>query len=123
LALTFTINKPTTWICFSLDNKANITITGNTTLSGLTNGMHHLIVYAQDTVGNIGASEKIYFTINVQQSPQTPESTSFTTWIIAAIAIAVVVGAAILLYFVKIKKKPVEKNKTVPTHKRKHSKR
>ena len=123
LALTFTINKPTIWIGYSLDNQANITIMGNTTLSSLTNGLHHLTVYAQDAIGNIGASEKIYFTINVQQSPQTPESTSFPTWIIAAIAIAVVAGTALLFYFVKIKKKTVEKNKPVPANKRRHSKR
>ena len=60
--LTFTINEPTSWIGYSLDGQANITVLGNTTLTGLSEGMHNVIVYANDTSGNQGLSTKIYFT-------------------------------------------------------------
>lgn len=56
--LTFTINEPTSWIKYSLDGKANVTITGNITLTSLANGSHNVIVYANDTSGNVGKSNK-----------------------------------------------------------------
>lgn len=63
VSLTFTINEPTSWIGYSLDGGANVTITGNTTLS-LANSAHNVIVYANDTSGNMGSS-RVYFTVNV----------------------------------------------------------
>lgn len=62
LPLDLTINEPVSWISYCLDGKANITIPGNTTLKGLSNGSHKLTVYANDTVGNMGNST-IYFSI------------------------------------------------------------
>jgi parallel beta-helix repeat protein len=98
VSLTFTVSESTIWIAYSLDGQANVTITGNTTLSGSSNGSHSLIVYANDTAGNIGASETIYFSI-AQQEPFP------TTWIVAATAIiAIAAVAAVLIYFRKIKK-------------------
>ena len=99
VSLTFTLSEPTSWIGYSLDGQANVTIAGNTTLSGLSDGAHSLIVYAKDTAGNTGASEIIYFSIKTQQSELFP-----TTWIAAAIAIIAAVGAALLVYFAKVKK-------------------
>ena len=63
--LTFTVNEETSWIGYSLDDKPNATITENTTITGLSNGQHTIIVYANDTSGNMGASEKVYFTVSV----------------------------------------------------------
>jgi len=57
------VNKPVSWIAYSLDGEAEVTITGNTTLSGLTIGEHSLIVSAQDLGGQIGSSPIIHFTI------------------------------------------------------------
>ena len=96
--LTFTVSESTSWMSYSLDEQANVTITGNTTLTGLSDGSHSLIVYAKDTDGKTGTSETIYFTI-AQQSESFP-----ITWIVGAIAIIAVVGAAFLVYFAKIKK-------------------
>jgi len=62
IALTFTINEPTSWIGYSLDNQPNVTITGNTTLTNLTEGPHNIILYANDTIGNMGKSNRTYFT-------------------------------------------------------------
>jgi parallel beta-helix repeat protein len=62
--LTFTLNEPTSWIGYSLDGATNVTITENTTLTTLTDGTHYVVVYANDTAGNTGSSDVIYFTID-----------------------------------------------------------
>ena len=67
IPLTFTLDKNASWIGYSLDNQANVTISGNATLSSLSNGIHNVIVYASDTVGNTGSSERIYFTVAAQE--------------------------------------------------------
>lgn len=69
IPLTFTVNEPTSWIGYSLDNQANITITGNITLIGLSEGAHSIIVYANDTAGNMGASKTVYFTVALRYGP------------------------------------------------------
>ena len=61
--LVFTVNERTVWMGYSLNNLENVTITGNTTLTGLANGSYSIIVYANDTSGNVGSSEEVYFTI------------------------------------------------------------
>jgi len=66
----------------------------------LPEGSHSIIVYAADTTGNTGASEIVYFTV------ETKKEEAFPTWIwiIVAIVIIAVVGAALLVYFTKVKK-------------------
>ena len=80
---------------YSLDCQDNITVTGNATLSELTNGVHNVTVYAEDTFGNEGASEAIIFDIDVP----------FPTTLVAASVITVtVVGICLLVYFKKRKR-------------------
>jgi len=62
--LTFTVSELTSWIGYSLDGANNVTITGNTTIPIPVDGSHHVVVYANDTVGNVGASDIIYFTVD-----------------------------------------------------------
>jgi hypothetical protein len=62
--LDFTVNEQTKWIGYSLDEQANITITGNTTLTELPDGSHSLVIYAKDTAGNTAISEPFYFTMD-----------------------------------------------------------
>ena len=64
--LGFTINETASWIGYSLDNQANVTISiSGCTLSGLSKGAHSVVVYANDTEGNMGASNTAYFTCGV----------------------------------------------------------
>ena len=49
------MNEPTDWVGYSLDGAANVTLTGYTTLKNLGLGSHGLIVYANDTSGNMGS--------------------------------------------------------------------
>jgi hypothetical protein len=93
--LAFIVNKPTSWIGYSLDGQAKVAISENTSLAGLANGLHNLTVYANDTFGNAGASETIHFSIAVPFPPFP------TTWIAAAAVIATIVGVALLIYFRK----------------------
>lgn len=61
--LTFTVNGSVSWMGYSLDEQVNVTISSNTTLAGLSVGQHSVIVYANDTSGNMGASEAVDFAI------------------------------------------------------------
>jgi hypothetical protein len=63
IPLTFAVNEPVSWMAYSIDNQANVTITGNTTLTGVTKGSHSLVVYVNDIAGNTYASDWVYFTV------------------------------------------------------------
>jgi hypothetical protein len=108
VALTFTVSESTSWMGYSLDAQANVTITGNITLIGLSEGSHSLRVYAKDAEGNTGTSETIYLSVKTQQSePQRPEpqqSEPFQTiWIVAIVIIGI--GVAITLGVVLYERK------------------
>jgi len=49
---------------FSLDGQEKVTVAGNTTLTGLSNGNHNLTVFTTDNNGNAAASAIIYFTVD-----------------------------------------------------------
>jgi len=77
IPLNFTISESISWVGYSLDGQANVTIAGNMTLTSLPDGIHYVVVYANDTAGNMGASGTVYFTddtthpniLDVSQSP------------------------------------------------------
>jgi hypothetical protein len=96
--LDFTVNELTSQITFSLDGQENVTISGNTTLTGLPNGDHNVTVYATDKAGNVGASEIITFTIAKE-----PETEPFPTTLVATAAgvSAAIIGIGLLFYFKK----------------------
>ena len=91
LSLNLTVNEPTSWMGYSLDNEANVTLTGNTTLT-FKEGLHNIVVYANDTAGNLATSETIYFTIE-QVFPTMP--------VAAGVASTTLVGIGLLVYFKK----------------------
>jgi hypothetical protein len=66
------------------------------TLTGLAEGTHSIVIYANDTTGNMGASETIFFTI-VQET----RSESFPTIIVIAPIASAAVGVGLLVYFKK----------------------
>ena len=104
IPLNFTVNELISQITYSLDGQDNVAIDGNTTLTELSDGSHSLIVYATDTAGNTGASETVYFSIEVPPpEPKTSEPFPIT-WIAAATAIIAIVGAILLVYLRKTKR-------------------
>jgi N-acetylneuraminic acid mutarotase len=62
--LTFTSNRGAVWTGYSVDNQANVTITEGTKLSGLSQGAHSIILYGNDSQGNMGSSSPVYFSID-----------------------------------------------------------
>jgi hypothetical protein len=95
ISLDLVVNEPASQITYSLDGHENVTINGNTTLTGLANGDHSLIVYATDKAGNIGVSEKITFRIVLFP----------TTLVIASVITLAIAGAGLFIYFKKRKKR------------------
>ncbi|MEM2099200.1 MAG: kelch repeat-containing protein [Candidatus Bathyarchaeia archaeon] len=63
IQLMFTLGKTASWLGYSLDAQDNVTMSGNTTITGLADGLHNLTVYAKDEFGNTGNSETIFFTV------------------------------------------------------------
>lgn len=115
--LVFTVDKTVDWAGYSLDGQQNVTVTGNCalksgamanfTIANMTNGLHSIQIYANDTFGVIGKSETINFTIAYAPLMK-PEP--FPTVPVAAVsgasAAVVAVGAGLAVYF---KKRRVEK--------------
>ena len=93
--LVFSINESASWVGYSLDGQENVTITGNTTLTGLTNEEHSLTIYATDSAGNTGTSETITFN-------QIPFPTSI---VVASVVATVVAACAVLLLYLKKRKR------------------
>jgi hypothetical protein len=94
--LNFTVNEVTTQISYSLDGQNNVTLTGNTTLTGLSNGLHNVTVYASDELENTGASETISFGVAEEPFPVAPVAA-------ASVAAIAAVGVGLLVYFKKRK--------------------
>jgi hypothetical protein len=61
VSLNFSIDKPVSWIGYSINKIANVTITGPVNLTGLPNGWNNVTVFANDTIGNIGFSTVKFF--------------------------------------------------------------
>jgi outer membrane protein assembly factor BamB len=91
VSLVFTVDKPVNWTGYSLDGAENVSIAGNTTLTGLSSGVHNVTVYAEDLFGNVGASETVFFA--AEPFPILP--------VAAASVAAVVAGIVLLLVFRK----------------------
>ena len=96
IPLIFTVDKQVNWIGYSLDGQDNVTISGNTTITDLLNGLHNVTVYARDEFDNMGASETIYFSVDL------PEPFP-TALVIVSITSVAVVGVGLLIYFKKRK--------------------
>jgi len=88
IPLNYTVTEPST-ISYSLDGQTNVTIADNTTLTGVPDGSHAIVVYATDAAGNFGASKTILFTVNTYP------------WIPYFIATLAVVSAGVIAYSVK----------------------
>jgi hypothetical protein len=101
VSLAFGIDEPIVWAGYSLDGGENVTVTGNTTLTELPNGLHSVVVYANDTFGNMGRSEAVTFTVDASEPFP-------TTLVIASVGSVAIVGLGLLVYFKKRKKESVD---------------
>ena len=64
IVLEYTTNKGVNWIGYSIDEHANVTVTSTITIRGLSQGGHKIVMYANDSQGNIGASNTVNFSID-----------------------------------------------------------
>ena len=98
VTLTYSTSEATSRISYSLDGQDEVTIKGNITLSGLSNGEHKVTVYAWDTAGNLGVSETAAFTV--------AEPETFPTVPVAAVSTASIgiLAAGLFLYRKKRRK-------------------
>jgi N-acetylneuraminic acid mutarotase len=64
VSLSFTVNRATEWTGYSLDNQANVTLKSETKLSGLSQGTHSIKIYANDSLGNMGVSNTVFFSMD-----------------------------------------------------------
>jgi hypothetical protein len=104
LPLNFTVNKPMKWAGYSLDEKENITVTGNSTITSLTDGFHSITVYANDTSGNIGASQTMNFSVDKPIVIKPLNSTQTIITVAVAIAVVVAIGVGLQIYRKKHKR-------------------
>jgi hypothetical protein len=88
------------WIGYSLDNQANKTSNGNFTLTNLAKGSHNLTVYANDTAGNMGASNTIYFTVNEEPS----QNTNFFSSNLVPIVLVILILSLVALVIYRIRR-------------------
>jgi hypothetical protein len=101
LPLNFTVDHPVSEMAYCLDGQETVTISGNTTLTGLSNGQHNVTVYATDELGNVDTSDTLFFNVDAQEFPVVP----FPTEIVATASGASVaaVGVGLLVYLRKRK--------------------
>jgi len=62
--LSFSVNRGVDWMGYSLDNQVNLTINTETKLNDLSQGAHSVILYANDSHGNMGYSNTVYFSVD-----------------------------------------------------------
>jgi hypothetical protein len=96
VTLEFTVNKQTLWMGYSLDGQDNVTVIGNTTIAGLSSGLHNVTVYAKDLLENTGNSDTVWF--NVAE----PFPTTITLAAIASVSVAVA-GLSMFIFLRKRK--------------------
>jgi hypothetical protein len=71
ISLAYTVSESATWVGYSLDRGKNVTISGDTLLTGLTQGAHRIRVYANSRDNLYGKPDEVHFTIAIPPRPVT----------------------------------------------------
>jgi hypothetical protein len=100
--LNFLVNKTTSEMQYSLDGQENVTITGNSTLTDLSNGRHNVTVYATDEAGNTG-NQTLNFTV---EKPQ-----MFGNVLIVAVIAVPVAAVCLIAGLILYRRQQMTKNK------------
>lgn len=67
--LNFIVSESACEFYYVLDGQGKVIVNGNTTLTDLSEGSHSVTVYANDTAGNVGKSDTVYFAVDTKPSP------------------------------------------------------
>ncbi len=104
IPLDLIISEPA-WLRCSLDNAANFTITGNTTLTNLCSGYHNITVFAVNNAGGCCASNTISF--RILENPDGSSSSDGTSIVVektqfplSLLTIVVFIPLICFLYFI-----------------------
>jgi len=97
--LNFTVSCPVSWLGYSLDFQPNVTLNGNTTLTGLSPGTHSVTAYGNTTQGVAEVSVTVFFTVSLTESVPTA-----TVAAVAAASVSIVVGVTAVVYLKKRKR-------------------
>lgn len=100
--LDFRVDKAPAWMGYSLDGARNITVSDNTTITGIPNGAHTLTVYVNDSLGNVG-SAVVQFSVNTPSSTASSQKYLPTILVTVLAIVTVIVG---VVYFRKRKLNP-----------------
>jgi hypothetical protein len=93
--LTFEMNLPFQEAKYSLDQNNNLTLDANTTLTGLSNGLHTVTVYANNVIDNSETSLTVAFTV------EKPGPFPWLPIAVLSVAVAAVVAVAAITYLKK----------------------
>jgi hypothetical protein len=108
LPLEFAVSEPTASLSYSLDGGALVSIAGNTSLSGLSDGKHTIMVQAEDLAGSVGESS-VTFTVETAgtEQPDGSQPAPFPTTLVAVVVIASVaaVSFGLVAYFLRRRKR------------------
>ena len=105
LPLDFAVSTPVSWVGYSLDGQDNVTVKGNVTLAGLSDGEHNVTVYARDDARNFGASEIVTFTVTQTSSTKQLIVANTVAPSTAIIASAAAVSFGLVAYLLRRKKR------------------
>jgi hypothetical protein len=108
VSLTFILNEAVSWMGYNVDDQNTITIVGNTTVAGLSDGKHVITIFANDTTGNLG-SEAVFFTVDT--SNQEPLSAWVITAIVATLAVGSIIFISIRRFRTRKLKRSLQSNK------------
>ena len=75
IPLEILVDNSTSWLGYSVDGKTNVTVSGNLTLTGLAEGEHSVVAYANDSLGNTGKSDTVFFDVVLPTPSPTLEPT------------------------------------------------
>ena len=101
--LVFRIDGDASWLAYRLDHQENSTICGNVTLAGLGEGSHSLVIYANDTFGNLGVSDTVFFSVSLPAPSLIDLIGSLAVPAVAVVSVATV-SFGLVVYFLKRKK-------------------
>jgi hypothetical protein len=95
VSLLFNVDNVSSLIRYSLDGQQATIIIGNTTITGLKNGLHNITIYVEGASGNVEASETSYFIIAEEPFP--------VTSIVTVLIVGVVIISGLAIYLKKKK--------------------
>ena len=117
LPLEFAVSEPAAYLSYSLDGGAPVVTAGNTSLSGLAEGTHTIVVEAEDSAGSVGEAS-VTFTVETAgpEQPDASQPAPFPTTLVAVALIVsvVVVSFGLVVYFLRRKKRNAARRRLLP---------